>query len=307
MPDEKHLDELTEDLTKLMDFTVNEEILLKRISKYFSPKPKNLADSEEDARAIETKLSQLSQKLGGPPRLFIQAKDDPLPIHDTYCDAAISELVNSFHRSYHTICKTQMYFIAINMFEKHNDVFEFTDNDERKSLQNLLIKRFWEFAEIGFIRLASYWDRVGQLLDFVFFSIRQFERDGFPTVFDRIKVNYSPMLDDLTKSESWERLNNYQKSENSAGLKWLLRRRNLLIHSIHLRDTSNVGVGDEELYVSLFNHIEDTIKNKLKAGNIEQELHSLHSHLSAAATLLEDVIVICNLGIAYQNKSRGAP
>jgi hypothetical protein len=38
---------------------------------------------------------------------------------------------------------------------------------------------FWEHAEAAYIRLYSFWDRVGQVLDFAFFNIRKFDQNGF--------------------------------------------------------------------------------------------------------------------------------
>lgn len=295
--------DLFDDLFKLLDIAVNEEILLKRISKHFYPRPTKLASTDEEAKELERKISDLSTKLGGPPDLFIRFNDDPIPVHDTYCQAAISEMVNSFHRSYNTICKAHMYFVAVHMFEQYNDTFlEKFKEGEKESLVKLLTNRFWENAEIGFIRLASYWDRVGQLFDSIFFNIRQYERDGFPNVIDRIKVNYLPIHKELSTDSCWIKINDYQKSEQPNGLKWLLRRRNLLVHSLYLRDTSKYGEGDEELFISLFNHLEETIKNKLKSGSAEEELKNMHTHLELAASLFPSVLSICNLGVDMKRK-----
>lgn len=121
-------------------------------------------------------------------------------------------------------------------------------------------------------------------------------------MFDRIKVNYIPIFEELSSNESWNKLNDYQKSEQSNGLKWLLKRRNLLVHSLYLRDASQVGEGEEELFISSFNHLEETIKRKLKPGSIDQELKNLHTHLEIAATLFSDILFICSLGVDIKKK-----
>lgn len=137
-------EELIEDLIKLMDITVNEEILLKRISKHFSPKPKYLASTKEEGAKLKLKLSELSKKLGGPPNFFIRLEDEPTPVHDTYCEAAISEAINAFRRAYDTVCRTHMYSVAKNMLSKYDNLFiESVKKVEMDSLVELLSDRFW--------------------------------------------------------------------------------------------------------------------------------------------------------------------
>jgi hypothetical protein len=117
---------------------------------------------------------------------------------------------------------------------------------------------FWEHAEASYLRLASFWDRIGQLLDFVFFNIRQYERDGFSAVLSRIRSNYVPLFLDLDFSGPWNNLWNYQKSENVDGLGWLIRRRNLLVHSLHLGPIE-VGEKENAIFALAFNHLDETI------------------------------------------------
>jgi hypothetical protein len=100
-----------------------------------------------------------------------------------------------------------------------------TEDDHFRSLfLSNAEETFWEHAENAFVKLCSYWDRVGQVLDFIFFRIRQFERDGFTAVLDRIAANFLPVYEDIRNSLAWKSLDNYRKSEQEDGLKWLLRR-----------------------------------------------------------------------------------
>jgi hypothetical protein len=53
---------------------------------------------------------------------------------------------------------------------------------------------FWEHAGAAYIRLYSFWDRVGQVLDFAFFNIRKFDQNGFTAVMDRVHSNVVPIM-----------------------------------------------------------------------------------------------------------------
>lgn len=163
-----------------------------------------------------------------------------------------------------------------------------------KDLQDAMSEMFWEHAETSYIRLASFWDRIGQLLDFVFFNIRQYERNGFPSVLSPIRSNYVPLFLDLDFSEPWNDLWNYQKSENVDGLGWLIRRRNLLVHSLHL-EPMEVGEKENAIFSSAFNHLDEAVRKKLKPGSPKAELDYLHTHLAAAARLFPDVVALCQI------------
>jgi hypothetical protein len=140
------------------------------------------------------------------------------------------------------------------------------------------------------MRLAAYWDRVGQILDFAFFRIRQYERDGFSAVMDRIQNNWATFDHKLRDSKSWQSLRAYQTSEQVDGLKWLLRRRNLLVHSLSLRPIEPDEI--DPIFESAFNHIDAAIKRKLAPGNMQEELGYLHTHLSIATKLFTDILSI---------------
>ena len=112
---------------------------------------------------------------------------------------------------------------------------------------------FWEHAEAAYIRLCSFWDRVGQVLDFAFFNIRKFDQNGFAAIMDRIDLNAVPMADGLKNCNSWQRLRSFQTSEKEDGLKWLVQRRNLVVHSLHLHP---VKTDEEGVFKSQFNHLD---------------------------------------------------
>src|SRR5262249_10897073 len=160
------------------------------------------------------------------PRLFIvfNGQRETLPTYDTYFSAALGEALENFQRCRRSICRSHMLCLAGEYMRK-------LDPPQQGEATNFYKKAtgelFWEHAETSYIRLASFWDRIGQLLDFVFFNIRQYERDGFPAVMDRLRVNFVLVNDQIDNCEAWKLLRAYQTSEKPEGLNWLLRRRNL--------------------------------------------------------------------------------
>jgi hypothetical protein len=138
----------------------------------FDPAPATL----EIGNALDEKRRTLTERLGGPPRVLITRIGDPAPEFDLYVEAAVEEILSSFERSRTSVCRTYMYLIACKMLDEHPERFDLPEDEEvRAVLIAELINRFWEHAETSFIRLASYWDRVGQLLDFAFFNIRNYD------------------------------------------------------------------------------------------------------------------------------------
>src|SRR5208282_2588821 len=93
-----------------------------------------------------------------------------------------------------SICRTHMYLIGSGIIKQHPEVVNWPDDPEiRRIFVSNVEGYFWEHAETSYIRLASFWDRVGQLLAFAFFNIRQYEHDVFSAVMDRISANFLPM------------------------------------------------------------------------------------------------------------------
>lgn len=164
-----------------------------------------------------------------------------------------------------------------------------------ESLLRITEETFWEHSETGLVRLASFWDRVGQILDFVFFSIRQSERDGFAIVLDRIRVNHIPLRLDLRDSIAWIALRRYQSDESDAGLEWLLRPRNLVVHSLGLRPLL-AGSSERHLFDSEYNHLEAGARDKLAPGSPQQELERVHGQLQASVRLFPHILELGEQG-----------
>jgi hypothetical protein len=85
------------------------------------------------------------------------------------------------------------------------ELFPAIPSEVQENFIALVESSFWEQTETAYIRMASNWDRVGQILDFAFFSIRQFERDGLTAVMDRICSNFVPMDSTFSGKPEWKR------------------------------------------------------------------------------------------------------
>jgi hypothetical protein len=302
--EEERANTLTLVLTKIVEQIAAERVSLALLEDFFSPKPAKLAQSEAEAKSLEKRSSQIVQRFGGPPRvhLIIRANDgsdDGKVEHfDDYPAAAMAEVVNMFHRTRRSVCRAQMLLTGSHVLHETPDLFlQKMPPDVEEEFLAAVDSSFWEQAETAYIRLASYWDRVGQMLDFVFFSIRQFERDGFTAVLDRIHSNFSPMDTTLQNMADWKSLRAFQTSEKEDGLKWLLRRRNLLVHSLYLRplreNEEATDSGGVALFTSEFNHLEASLRKKLAPGTPNEEIDRLNVQLQKAAELYPAVLGLC--------------
>ena len=106
---------------------------------------------------------------------------------------------------------------------------------------------------------------------------------------DRINANIVPMSRQLEGSSSWKRVRTFQKSEKEDGLKWLLARRNLIVHSLHLHP---IKMKDESVFKSQFNHLENSHREKLRPRDAGGEVDLLLGQLNQAASLFSSVLSI---------------
>ena len=195
--------EIDKVLGHVISVIANETTVLARLEEFFSPPPAKLAQNEEEGNALQKQIDNLIGKLGGPPKLISVGKGEKKPTSDIYPTAAISEIINVFHRARRSVTRAQLYLTGSYMINKNPKILNLSANDEAiLDLQKIISDVFWEHAETSLIRLASYWDRIGQLLDFVFFGIRQFDRDGFTAVMDRIHNNIVPIHNEIKISSA---------------------------------------------------------------------------------------------------------
>jgi len=288
-------DRLARAITDSMAYAANETRLLAGFEEFFSPRPARLWDSDEQEKALHLRINRIAESLGGPPRLVIRGRSEPLAQYDTYPAAAFQEVLSVFYAARNCVCRAYMLQIGTDALRRFPEVVN-TDDEQIRSLFRANAERaFWEHAENAFIKLCSYWDRVGQILDFTFFRIRQFERDGFTAVMDRVWANFPPVYEGIRNSVALKALRKYQNSEQEDGLKWLLRRRNLVIHSLHLQPIQTPL--EAEVFQSAYNHLEESLRRKLAPGTPRQEVKRLQTHLRAAADLFPHVLTVCEQGV----------
>jgi hypothetical protein len=287
-------DRLADALSDALQHAANEALVIAKLEEFLSPQPARLASGPEQVKALESLADTVTRLHGGAPRLIIQGINDPKPAFDTYMSAAIDEAIEVFHRARRSLCRAQTFLIGAHMLKERPELLNLPEDPKvRAMFQTSAQNVFWEHAETTYIRLAGFWDRLGQILDFSFFSIRQYERDGFSAVIDRIRANTMRMNPRIAAKPAWQAIWKFKKSEKEDGLQWLLSRRNLLVHSLHLRPIEQAD--DEELFTSAFNHLDERLKRDLKPGTPEEEVARLHGQLANAAALLPQVLELCCL------------
>lgn len=273
-----------------MAYALSESLIFARLEEFFDPKPASLAKGG-DIDALQNRVDRAITRLGGPPRSIIRGHDEPPPTYDTYAAAAMDEVLSAFRLARRTVCRAHTFMIGCGMIRTHPEIMRLPEAEEvREQFLSAAERAFWEHTETAFINICCYWDRVGQILDFAYFGIRQFERDGFTAVVDRIHANAAPMRPELQSSLAWVALRRFQNSEKDDGLKWLLRRRNLIVHSLHLRPIRSAP--DEELFKSAYNHLEVKLASKLAPRSPIEEVEQLNLHLTAAADLFPNLLAI---------------
>lgn len=280
---EKALEEYLEDVEPLMDAAYRYYVQ----RQMFSNSRLEVIEDEKISH-FNKLIEKLAKQLDGTPEIIIIHRDDEKPVFDTYVDSLLGELVHSVNKSLKTIKEVKIYLVLLG-FSRY-----YEEKDVSEHFTRLYSEMFWDSLEMSYIRLASTWDRVGGLLEFVFFNIRQYDRDGFNSTISKINLNIAKMDDDLGKSTDWKELWNYSKSENQDGLKWLLSRRNLIIHQVGLQEISNYDFNDENDYDSYYNHILDrAIKGKLKPLSRQEESKQLSHHINMFFNLFNNTFNIC--------------
>lgn len=287
-------DRLADILGDTLAHAANEALILARLEEFLDPKPPKLATSKEHADSLNKSIDALVSEYGGPPKLIIHFTNEPKPRYDTYLAAALDEAMQLFKRTRNSLRRARAFQIGMYFLETKPNLINFLEKappEVHTFFQNGASNAFWEHTESCYIRLAGYWDRVGQILDFAFFGIRQYERDGFSAVLDRIRANTLRMHPDIGNLSAWKLLWKYKKSEREDGLQWLLSRRNLLVHSLHLRPMEPEE--PEELYESAFNHLDARFRESMAVGTPDVEINRLQVHLTAAAELFPCVVELC--------------
>jgi len=290
-------------LANALWFVVNEPLLLAQNELTVQRKLPILQPEVGPTRATFMKrVDEVLEHLGAPPKFYLVRKgeDHLIPAADTYPVAAMNEIFEVFHRTRTSVLRARVYAAGAAVLEANSfKVFEHLHT--RQEQQELYVRvsqaAVWEHAEAAYIRIYSFWDRVGQILDFAFFNIRKFDHNGFNSVMDRIHSNIAPMNNELANSQSWQRLRRFQNSRNDDGLKWLLERRNLIVHSLHLHPLQD---SEDGVFKSQFNHLDVAHRDKLKPRTPDEEIEMLMGHIAKAVMLFSDVLTL----LGYSNSRK---
>lgn len=250
-----------------------------------------------DSGPMSKRLDEIVLHLGGPPRYYILQQDENPPPEDGYPGAALQEVLAVFERARKSVIRAHMFLVGNQAVEDNPELLGHFDNPKvSDGIRALSSAAFWEHAEAAYIRLASYWDRVGQVLNFAFFNIRKFDRDGFQAVVDRIHANVVRMDDKLAKSSSWKMLRDFQTSGKDDGYKWLQERRNLVVHSLHLQpvppeedasESIESEADNDTVFTSQFNHLDHAHREKLRPREPRGEVLLLMNQLNMAGVLFK--------------------
>jgi len=245
---------------------------------------------EHDDGTFSARVDTAVERLGGRARSDPNGPPSSSAGTDGYANAAMNEALKVFDRARKSVVRSHLCLTAHALLAQAGtgklslpELAKFS----KEELGSKTDAAFWEHAETAYIRLSSFWDRVGQLLDFAFFNIRKFDHNGFNGVMDRMHSNVIPMVPQLRGDASWVRLRKFQTSAKDDGLKWLIERRNLIIHSLHLHP---LPVSDEIVFQSQFNHLEAAHTEKLKPRSFLEEVQLLQGQLAQASALFNDVL-----------------
>lgn len=298
MTEDAYYENLAQAIGEVLYFRLNEPILVAKFEEFMEPKPIQLASSDEDRKALNHSLQELSEALGSVPNTTISLSGDSNHTkYDEYGIATLDEIVNYFTRCRTAVVRAHLSLIAKHAVDEHPEFIKI-ESQKVAPLRELMKDLFWEEAEVAYIRLASYCDRVGQLLDFMYFNVRQFDREGFASIIDKIHGNFYQIYPELRLCDAYKRLRSFQQSEQTDGLKWLVRRRNLLVHSLRLRklhdDDSNI------IFKFAFNYLEERYQHKLQPEDAADENKIMHLHLAKCAQLLPDVIELSKLALTLE-------
>jgi hypothetical protein len=281
-------DPLATVLGDAVSFVNNEALLLVRYEVAQERKFATLWPAR-DSGEFDKRLNRVVEHLGGPLEAYLLFEHQEPPPADNYPEAAMREVFAVFYRARNSVMRAHLYMAGV---AEQPDLMGLPETPEASAaLIKLTQGAFWEHAEAAYIRLSSFWDRVGQVLDFAFFNIRKFDQNGFTAVMDRIHSNAVPMDNPLKYSTSWKRLRSFQISEREDGLKWLLQRRNLVVHSLHLHPVQ----ADEGVFKSQFNHLDAAHRDKLRPREPAEEVALLMGQLDMAGALFSDFLTVVEL------------
>lgn len=283
-------EKLVEVLSHAVAYVANEAVVLGHYERIQQGRFTQLWPAGGNSDYFEKRVNRVVEHLGGPPELYILRTGESPPPADDYPASSMREVFDVFRRARKSVIRAHLFMTGSKMLVEQPDLLQKPENPDSEELfKKHAQSAFWEHAEAAYIRLFSFWDRIGQVLDFTFFNIRKFDHNGFHAVMDRIHANVRPMNEHLCNSGCWKRLRAFQTSNKDDGLQFLLQRRNLLVHSLHLHPHKT---DDDEMFKSQFNHLDEAHRKKLQPRQPEAEAELLVGQLNKASALFEDFLVL---------------
>ncbi|CZT27350.1 MULTISPECIES: hypothetical protein [Pseudomonas] len=273
-------------------YVANEAVVLGNYERIQTDQFPQLWPPNDDGQ-FDKRMNLVVRHLGGPPEHYLLRTGETAPLGDLYPETSMAEVFDVFKRARKSVIRAHLFMVGSKMLIEQPEMIEQPESPE---VAAFLVKNaqaaFWEHAEAAYIRLYSFWDRIGQVLDFAFFNIRKFDHNGFNAVMNRIYWNAYPMNSSLGKSISWKQLRNFQNSNNEDGLQFLLQRRNLLIHSLHLHPLKEE---EEDVFKSQFNHLDAAHREKIRPHDPAHEVEILIGQLNKASLLFRDFLTLVEL------------
>jgi hypothetical protein len=282
-------DRFLKTLSNAVSFVTNEAVVLAQYEAVQEGRFAWLWPADDNGE-FDERVHRVIRHLGGPPQIYVKGNDEEPPLIDNYPEATMQEALAVFSRARKSVLRAHLFMAGSSLLAKRPGVMELPENpDVAAAFIREAQAAFWEHAEAAYIRLCSFWDRVGQVLDFAFFNIRRFDQNGFAAIMDRIHLNAVPMDDRLKNSDSWSRLRSFQTSEKEDSLKWLVQRRNLVVHSLHLHPIKN---DEESVFKSQFNHLDTAHRDRLRPREPAEEVDLLVGQLARAGALFNDFLSV---------------
>ncbi|MBI5169787.1 MAG: hypothetical protein HZA61_09890 [Candidatus Eisenbacteria bacterium] len=191
---------------------------------------RGLADSLADKLGLGDRFRGLWPEEGA------KSLQDTLPV----------DILNEFFRARHSAVGFTLDAVALGevmlaIDKRMREIFA-TDlvNADRAGLEEewtslwvdfrLVSAKFWESVATASLRLCAAYDRTAQLLAFIFFNVRKFDRDTYSGVIGQLTTNYAQEEQLFREQHGWRQIR-----ATMAEVEALHSRRNALTHSSTLR------------------------------------------------------------------------
>jgi len=143
--------------------------------------------SESDLTVLNESVMKLESRCGARQLIVYQRTDPPRTVRvDRYVVYVINELYGAGIALAKSVSRAYVYHAAL---VAHQDPTTLTVERKPEGFAEIVQGELWEAIEVVFLRAAGFWDRMGQLLEFIFFQVRDY-RDGFSGTIVKLKANF---------------------------------------------------------------------------------------------------------------------